>query len=176
MMKYCVLALALASELLAGCATPSQPEAMATVAAPVAHKSKASVFVEVSGGRATSSTYTPQIADEDYATALRRSLEQSGAFARAPTTLPADYRLVAYIGQLDSPMMGMAVRVDLEVSYQLTEVAGNRTVWRKSIRTQYTVPADKAYAFVERVRVGNEAAARMNIEQMLAGISALKLP
>jgi hypothetical protein len=172
-----LLLLGCAYALIAGCATPSRPEAMATTtAAAAAHKSAASVMIEVSGGRQTSSTYVPQISNEDFATALRRSIEQSGAFARVPAALPADYRLIAYIGQLDSPMMGMTVRVDMEVGYQLIDVATNRPVWRKNIKTQYTVPSDKAYAFVDRVRIGNEAAARMNIEQLLAEVAALTLP
>ncbi|HQR56003.1 MAG TPA: hypothetical protein PLW72_08425 [Burkholderiaceae bacterium] len=149
---------------------------MATSTAVAAHKSTASVTLEVSGGRQTSSTYVPQISNEDFTLALRRSIEQSGAFARVASAPPADYRMIAYIGQLDSPMMGMTVRVDMEVGYQLIDVTANRPVWRKSIKTQYTVPSDKAYAFVDRVRIGNEAAARMNIEQMLAEVAALKLP
>ena len=166
----------LSCALLAGCAAPSRPEAMATAAAPAAHKSNASVVLDVSGGRATQSTYTPQISNEDFATALRKSIEQSGTFARVPAVPPADYRLIAYLGRLDSPMMGMSVRVELEVGYQLIEVGTSRKVWTKNIATNYTVPSDKAYAFVDRVRIGNEAAARMNIEQMLTEVAALKLP
>jgi hypothetical protein len=176
MTKLTLWVAGLACALLAGCATPTRPEAMATVAAPAAHKSKASVVLEVSGGRATQSTYTPQISDEDFATALRKSIEQSGIFARVPGAQPADYRLVAYIGRLDSPMMGMTVRVELEVGYQLIEVATGRKVWTKNIATNYTVQSDKAYAFVDRVRLGNEAAARMNIEQMMVEVAALNLP
>ena len=174
--RVSLLLLCCACALVSGCATPSRPEAMATTAAAAAHKSAGTVILEVSGGRQTSSTYVPQISNEDFATALRRSIEQSGAFARVPAVLPADYRLIAYIGQLDSPMMGMTVRVDMEVGYQLIDVATNRPVWRKNIKTQYTVPSDKAYAFVDRVRIGNEAVARMNIEQLLAEVAALKLP
>jgi hypothetical protein len=176
MKTFAVWAAGLACALLAACATPSRPEAMATAATPAAHKSAASVVLEVTGGRATQSTYTPQISNEDFATALRNSIEQSGAFARVPAAPPADYRLIAYIGRLDSPMMGMTVRVELEVGYQLIEIATNRKVWAKNIATQYTVPSDKAYAFVDRVRIGNEAAARANIEQMLTAVAALKLP
>jgi hypothetical protein len=177
MNRASLLLLGCACALVAGCATPSRPEAMAaTPTAVAAHKSAASVVLDVSGGRPTSSTYVPQISNEDFTVALQRSIEQSGAFARVAKSLPADFRLIAYIGQLDSPMMGMTVRVDMEVGYQLIEVATNRPVWRKSIKTQYTVPSDKAYAFVDRVRIGNEAAARMNIEQMLAEVAALKLP
>jgi hypothetical protein len=166
----------LACTLLAGCATPSRPEAMTTAAPPAAHKSAASVVLDVSGGRATQSTYTPQISNEDFAKALRTSIEQSGTFARVPAAPPADYRLIAYIGRLDSPMMGMTVRVELEVGYQLIEISTNKKVWTKNVATNYTVPSDKAYAFVDRVRIGNEAAARANIEQMLTEVTALKLP
>jgi hypothetical protein len=176
MNRVSLLLIGCACALVAGCATPSRPEAMATSTAVAAHKSAAGVILEVSGGRQTSSTYVPQISNEDFTMALRRSIEQSGAFARVATAPPSDYRLIAYIGQLDSPMMGMTVRVDMEVGYQLIDVAANRPVWRKSIKTQYTVPSDKAYAFVDRVRIGNEAAARMNIEQMLSEVAALKLP
>jgi len=174
--RVSLLLLCCACALVSGCATPSRPEAMATTAAAAAHKSAGTVILEVSGGRQTSSTYVPQISNEDFTTALRRSIEQGGAFARVPAALPADYRLLAYIGRLDSPMMGMTVRVELEVGYQLIETATNRKVWARGIHTQYAVPSDKAYAFVDRVRIGNEAAARMNIEQMLNEVSALKLP
>ena len=132
-------------------------------------------MLEVSGGRPTSSTDVPQISNEDFT--WRCDVRSNrAARSRGRPQPPADYRLIAYIGQLDSPMMGMTVRVDMEVGYQLIEVAANRPVWRKSIKTQYTVPSDKAYAFVDRVRIGNEAAARMNIEQMLSEVAALKLP
>lgn len=176
MLKLTLWSAGLACALLAGCATPSRPEAMAATAAPAAHKSTASVVLDVSGGRATQSTYTPQISNEDFAKALRASIEQSGAFARVPIAPPADYRLTAYIGRLDSPMMGMTVRVEMEVGYQLIEIATNKRVWAKSIATRHTVPSDKAYAFVDRVRFGNEAAARENIELMLSDVAALRLP
>lgn len=176
MKKLTLWVAVLACGLLAGCAAPSRPEAMATAVAPAAHKSTGSVVLDVSGGRATQSTYTPQISNEDFTKALRASIEQSGAFARVPAALPADYRLTAYIGRLDSPMMGMTVRVELEVAYQLIDITTNRKVWTKNVATMYTVPSDKAFAFVDRVRIGNEAAARANIEQMLTDVAALKLP
>jgi len=149
---------------------------MAATPAQASHRSAASVWIDVSGGRPTESGRTPQTSDADFAAALRRSIAQSGLFARTATAPSADYRLLAYIGRLDHPLMGLAVHVEMEVDYQLIQAATDRPLWHKSIRSQHTAPSDQAFGFVDRVRLGNEAVARMNIEQMMHDVAELKLP
>jgi hypothetical protein len=61
------------------------------------------------------------------------------------------------------------------VSYPLIEVVPQRGL-RKSLRTQRTVASTAAYACVDRVRIGNETVARMNIEQTRIEVAALKPP
>ena len=105
--------------LCAGCASGAKPEAMmAQIQTPI-HKSPSGVVVTVLGGKPTSAMGASQIADDDFAQALRQSIEQSGLFARVQTEGVAPYQLQAFIAQMNQPMLGASMTVSMEVDYTL---------------------------------------------------------
>lgn len=161
--------------LVAGCATPSQPQAMIATSAPALHGSKETVAVSVSGGRETSSMGASQISDAAFAQALRDSIENSGLFAKAVQGSDAPYRLEAFIGKVQQPFLGFDATVAMEVSYTLSEAPPEKKVWQKSIETSYTATVSDALVGVTRLRLANEGAARKNIEQAIAELSKLGL-
>lgn len=168
-------ALMLIGALLTGCATPSKPEAMVAALATPVHRSKQSVAVQVQGGKATSSAGASQISSDDFARALRESIQKAGLFASVADGGAARYRLDAFIGQLDQPMFGFSLTVKLEVEYTLVDTQSNQSVWRKSVVGEHTAGASEAFAATTRLRLANEGAARQNIQKMIEEVSALKL-
>jgi len=116
-----------------------------------------------------------QISDEDFAAALRQSIEQSRLFASVLKDGIGNYQLQAFIAQLNQPMFGASMTVSMEVDYTLTKRQPKEVVWHKPIVSSYTAPFSEAFVGTTRLRLANEGAARKNIEQALQDISALKL-
>lgn len=161
--------------LCAGCATGAKPEAMtATVQTPI-HQSPSTVAVSVLGGSATSAMWKSQISDEDFAAALRQSIERSKLFAGVPKDGIGNYQLQAFIAQLNQPMFGASMTVSMEVDYTITKSEPKQAVWHKSIVSNYTAPFSAAFVGATRLRVANEGAARKNIEQAILEMSQLRL-
>lgn len=172
---YCLLA---AGFMCAGCATAARPEAMTAVLHLPVHQSwqsSSTVSVSVVGGSPTSSIGMSQISDEDFAAALQQSIEQSKLFARVLTDGTGDYRLLAFIAQLDHPFIGTSLTVSMEVDYTLSRNQSTQVVWRKAITSSYTAPFSAAFVAATRLRLAMEGAARKNIEQAMQEISQLRL-
>lgn len=140
------------------------------------HKSVGSVSLVVLGGKPTSSMGMSQISNDDFALALKGSIEKSGIFSRVASEPDSHYRLQAYIGKLDQPVFAMASTVTMEVGYTLTDLRSKETMWKKSIASTYTAELKEAYIGVTRLRLANEGAARENVRLVLEEISALSLP
>ena len=106
--------------------------------------------------------------------ALTDSITKSGLFAKVSPS-GARYKLAAFIGKVDQPMLGFSVTVRMEVSYSLTDTQSSKSVWSKSISSEYTARTSEAFAGVKRLRLANEGAARENIQQAIAAMAALTL-
>lgn len=174
-MRLLPLAALVLGALLTGCATPSKPEAMVAPMATPVHQSKQAVVVQVQGGKSTSSGGTSQISSEDFARALRESIQKAGLFASVAESGPARYRLEAFLGTLDQPMFGFSLTVKMETEYNLIDTGSNQSVWRKNILSEYTAGGGESFVAATRLRLANEGAARQNIQKMIEEVSALKL-
>ena len=163
-----------AASLLSGCATASKADAMVAKPVAVTHASSSDVSVTVAGGQDTSKMGASQISDDAFAQALRDSITQSGLF-KAVAATGGRYKLSAFIGKVDQPMMGFSMTVKMEVSYTLVDTTSGKAVWSKNIASEHTAKASEAFAGVTRLRLANEGAARDNIEQALAEMSTLQL-
>jgi hypothetical protein len=160
-----------------GCATASKSSAM--IAAPEAPVTKhaGSVSVAVSGGADTSSLGASNIANADFAEAIKASITQSGLFAKlAGGADPADYQLEVNIVRLDRPTFGLSFTVNLETTWRLLHRGDAKPVWEKAITSTFTAKVGDAFAGVTRLRLANEGAARANIKDAIAQIGALTLP
>lgn len=169
------LALTLCGALaVGGCATPARPGNMTPTEAPATHHSDRDVSVVVSGGSATSSTHASQIASEDFARALSDALDKAGVFSKVS---PAGgyYKLSAYIGKVDQPIMGFSMTVTVEVSYTLINTSSGQPVWTKNVTSVHTTATSESFLGSERLRLATEGAAKDNIQQAIAALEAQQL-
>ena len=169
-----VLTLIAAAALTAGCATASRPDDMVAAPAAVVHRNSDSVSVAVTGGKETNPMWTSQISSDAFAQALQDSIQKSGLFGSV-TADGGNYKLNAFLGKVDQPLFGFSMTVKMEVSYTLIDTRSGKTVWQKDVASQYTATPSEAFAGVKRLRLANEGAARANIQQAIADMSALSL-
>jgi hypothetical protein len=160
---------------LAGCASPTVASAMVAEPAVVHHRSSKAVFIGVSGGSATASTGASQISNEDFADALRASIERSGVLGAVVDERAAEVLLRAEIGVLTQPLMGFSMTVGLEVFYELVDRVSGESLLARNVSSEYTAAAGDALAGIRRLRLATEGAARENIDQLLVLISDLRL-
>jgi hypothetical protein len=158
-------------EVLAEIFTVTKLEAMIASPTSPVHTSESEVVVSAIGGRETSAMATRQISNQNFAQAIRQSLEQSKLFVRKALNeeLPK-YRLRAET-RLNQSMSGGAMTVSMDVNYTLIKEP-KEVVWKKAISSTY---ASDASVDVIRLRLGTEGAARNNIQQAIEEISKLKL-
>jgi hypothetical protein len=167
---------AAAGLFLGGCATPAQSGAMVPTSLAPATKHAASVELAVTGGSPTSSAGASQISDADFNGALAESIRQSGLFATiAPTGQPGDYHLDVALVRLQQPLMGFSMTATIETNWTLTRQRDHAVLWRKAIVSSHTARAGEAFAGVTRLRLATEGAARENIRDAIAQMSALPL-
>jgi hypothetical protein len=168
------LALVAITALLAGCATAAKSDAMVADKVAISHTINSDVSIAVSGGKETSGMGASQISNDGFAKALGDSITQSGLFKVVSPT-GGRYKLNAFIGKVDKPMMGFSMTVKMEVSYTLVDTQSGMTVWTKNIASEHTAHPSEAFAGVERLRLANEGAAKANIQQLITEIAALPL-
>jgi len=160
--------------MTAGCATGAKSSAMVVERVGPTHRSSADVSVVVSGGKETSSMGGSQISSDAFSQALSDSIEKSNLFTKV-SAAGARYKLAAFIGKVDQPMLGFSMTVKMEVSYTLTDTKAVAAVWTKNIASEYTAKVSDAFAGVERLRLANEGAAKENIRLALDEIAALNV-
>ena len=163
-----------AAAVLGGCATAAKSDAMVAEPVAITHTSSSDVSVIVSGGKETSGMGASQISDDGFGQALRDSITKSGLF-KAVAASGGRYKLTAFIGKVDQPMMGLSMTVKMEVSYTLTDTQSGKTVWSKNVASEHTAKMGDAFAGVARLRMANEGAAKANIQQAITEISAMQL-
>lgn len=160
--------------LATGCATPAASSGMI----PESDKGKThpySVSIEVTGGRATETTGTPQVSNEAFREALTKTLAGARLFAHVIEAKVADYEMNVIIFDIEQPDSGMSVDVSMEAGWTLTKRNSGEIAWQKVVRTAYTASGGSALTFTSRLRLATEGAARENIRQAVSEISKLEL-
>ena len=171
-----LLFLAATSLILGGCATPAQSNAMVATPTGSVSKHSESVSLNVTGGSETSATGASQISNQDFASALGQSIQQSGLFSKIITPgQPGDYHLEVAIVRLQQPMMGFSMTATMETNWALTRESDHSVLWRKAITTSHTAKAGEAFAGVTRLRLATEGAARDNINDAIIQMSTVPL-
>lgn len=160
---------------LGGCATPAVSEAMIPETASVEKTHPYSVNVEVTGGRATDPTGTPQIANEAFGDAITETLEKTKAFARIHDEKTGNYLLSVIIFNVEHPPSGNSATVNLETGWTLTNRLTGEIVWQKALRSTYTAAAGSDITPVGRLRKATEGAAKDTIKQGVTEITRLEL-
>jgi hypothetical protein len=149
---------------LVSCAGSIESAALVPAHASASRRTSQAVNALVSGGGAGSSVISP-ISNEDFKRALESSLVKSGIFKSAGG---GGYQLEAFITSVEQPMIGISMRVNMEVSYALKR--GTATVWRKTIKSTYSAPMGEAFVGAVRVRKATEGAARENITNLIQAL------
>ncbi len=161
--------------LLSGCATPAVSEAMIPETASIEKTHPYSVNVEVTGGRATEPTGTPQIANDAFDEAITETLIKAKTFAKVHDNKSGNYELSVIIFNVQQPSSGATASVTMETGWTLTNRLTGEVVWQQALRSTYTASSDSDITFVGRLKKATEGAAKDNIKQGVTEIARLNL-
>lgn len=158
--------------LLAGCATPARVDQMKVDAPPGTRTAittsvmkQAIAIGQVSGGKDTNPLWVSNISTADFERALQASLESAGLLA--PDRQKCRLKLTAQLLSLDQPFFGADMTVTASVLYTLFDCATTKEVWVKTITLPYKAAFGDALLGVERLKLANEGAARVNIAKLV---------
>ncbi len=161
--------------LLSGCATPAVSEAMIPETASIEKTHPYSINVEVTGGRATEPTGTPQIANDAFDEAITETLIKARTFAKVQDNKAGNYELSVIIFNVQQPSSGGRASVTMETGWTLTNRLTGEVVWQQALRSTYTASSDSDITFVGRLKKATEGAAKDNIKQGVTEIARLNL-
>lgn len=164
--------------LTSGCATPAVWTAMVPETTVNENNHPYSIAIEVTGGRATESTGTPQVSNGAFRQALSETLTKSRLFAQVIEDRVADYRLEVIIFDIEQPPPGNPedrLTVTMEAGWTLTHKDTGEATWQKVIRSNYTASMRAALTYIFRLRLATEGAAKENISAGVTELSGLEL-
>ena len=173
--RLAALLLLLWTSLLGGCATPAVSKAMIPETASIEKTHPYSVNVEVTGGRATEPTGSPQIANEAFDEAITETLINAKTFAKVQNDKAGNYELSVIIFNVQQPSSGATASVTMETGWTLTNRLTGKIVWQQALRSTYTASSDSDITFVGRLKKATEGAAKDNIKQGVTEIARLDL-
>lgn len=173
--RFASLALLAWTCLLSGCATPAATEAMIPETASADKTHPYSVNVEVTGGRATDPTGTPQIANDAFDEAITETLIKTETFAKVKRDKAGNYELRVIIFNVQQPPYGGSASVTMETGWTLTNRLTGEIVWQQALRSTYTASSDSDISFSGRLTKAMEGAAKDNIKQGVTEIARLDL-
>ena len=156
--------------ILAACATPARREQM-TIAAPTTSHSapvalnQAVALGPVSGGKQTNPLWVSNISSEDFEAALRSSLQSAQLLV--PVGKDCRVKLTAQLLSLAQPALGLDMTVTASVLYTLVDCKTQKEVWVQTITLPYTAAFTDSLYGVERLKLANEGAARVNIQKLV---------
>jgi Tfp pilus assembly protein FimT len=161
--------------LLGGCAAPAASRAMVPETAAVERTHPYSVNVQVTGGRATEPTGTPQISNDNFDQAITETLTKTKTFAKVQSEKSGNYELNVIIFNVHQPSSENTATVTLETGWTLTNRLTGSVVWQKALRSTYTASRDSDVTFVGRLKKATEGAAKDTIKQGVTEIARLNL-
>lgn len=151
------------------CASASKPGAMiapvteATIIKDDSQLRQAVAVGAVTGGKETNPLWTSQVSSEDFAEALRQSLDAHAMLAGGDGA----YRLDAELQQLKQPFAGFNLKVTSTVRYTASETATGQVVFNETVTEAYTAKTGEAFLAVERLHLANEGSIKANISTMI---------
>jgi hypothetical protein len=160
---------------LTGCASPATVQGMRSQTLALQNRHPFSVNVQVTGGRNTNPLWTSEISDDAFIQAIRESISESGSFRSVVTTGSGDYLLEVIIVNVDKPLIGLDMTVNMTANWKLTHVPSNKIVYQQLIPQRYTATFGDSIVGIKRLRLAEEGAARGNIVEGLTQLSRLNL-
>jgi hypothetical protein len=171
----CGLTLAVLVAALAGCSSPAERAAITPQNVVVAKQHLQSVTVRTAGGSETGVLDSSSISDTDLKAAIEDAVLGSRLFKTVIQGKGGDYELNVQIVNLRRPLVGASLSVEMETGWSLTRSSDRSVVLRKAVRSTGNATMGEAFAFVTRLRLAVEKAARDNISQGLQAIGELDL-
>ncbi len=169
---------------LAACAKPARVGGMVVARdaalhpAPADHPLHHAISLgEVDGGEETSLLSNSEVGNEEFAQALRLSLEAYDLLAPVPSA--SAYVLTGSLEKVAQPSGGLALTVTSTVTYRLMEVAGDKPPmlrYEDTVTAPYTAALSDSILMVERLRLANEGSIRENVATFIARLLAVPLP
>lgn len=158
--------------LVAACASPARMNAMiperteATLIAETSPLAKAIEVTSVTGGEETNPMWKSEVGNPEFGEALKNALASHAMLA----TGPGRYKLTAALTNIDQPIFGASFTVTASVRYRLTDVGTSKDVFDQTVTESYTANFSDALLGVERLRLANEGAMRVNIGAFLKSL------
>jgi len=164
-----LIALALASSMLAACAEGARPDSMALTAPagapPVSQTEPGYKTLRVShvdGGGKTNPLWMSSVSSEDFQKALENSLRALGLLADDPAK--AKTEITANLQDLQRPLAGLDMTVTAKVHYAAKSTADQKVVFDDVVAASGTAKFGDALIAVQRLQLANEAAMKENIK------------
>lgn len=165
---------------LVGCAAPARVDQMQTsssmetrTAAANSPLKDAITVKDVTGGKETNPMWVSNVSSSDFARALEASLKDAGLLSG--NNQASKYMLVAHLQKLDQPLFGASLTVTATVQYSLVERSTNKEVFARTVSMPYTAAWNDAFLGSERLKLANEGAIRVNIQQLIDALLAAKV-
>lgn len=158
-----------------GCASGAQLENMVPDPLKVTHQHPFKVNVRTSGGQETNPMWSSQISDSAFAGAIRKAIQKHGIFQEVTEAQP-DLQLEIKLIQLQQPLFGFDMTVQLHSEWSLSSADASQLLWKKSLNSTHTATVGDAFVAVTRLRLANEGAGKNNIQEGLEALSALEIP
>jgi hypothetical protein len=165
---------------LAGCAAPARVDQMQTSSSLAVRTSVSSsplketiTVKDVTGGKDTNPMWVSNVSSSDFARALESSLRDAGLLSG--NNQSSKFMLIAHLQRLDQPLFGASMTVTATVQYTLVDRATNKEVFARTVAMPYTAAWNDAFMGTERLKLANEGAIRVNIQQLIDALLAAKL-
>ncbi|MBA3814863.1 MAG: hypothetical protein H0X26_10385 [Alphaproteobacteria bacterium] len=157
---------------LSGCASPAEVSNMTTQMDNSRQASPTSPYFNninissVGGGSETNPLWTSQVSSEDFKSALEGTLRN----ARLLGSPDARYQLAAEIKELDQPLIGINMTVDMSVLYTIKDKQTGNVVFNDKINSSFTGTMGDSVVGIKRLRLANEGTVRNNFDFLLQKI------
>lgn len=147
-----------------------QPDQIATL-----QSHQTSVVLKVDGGWEEAILGLQLMPNDAVMEALLSAIEESRLFENIASNSEGKYCLLAFIFDIDQPLMGATGTVTVEMAWSLTEIGTDAVIWQESIETTHTTPPEAAFNLRKKSNMAAEAATKENIRIALERISKLQL-
>lgn len=177
-----LLGLSLILPVLAACAAPARIGEMTATSLPSDVLAQATssplhravAVGSVTGGKETNPMWVSQVGNVEFRQALAQSLNTAGLLSFKE---PAPYTVNATLKRLDQPVIGFDLTVTTHVEYVIERTDTRSPVFRTDVIVPYTASFGSSLLAVERLRLANEGAIRVNMERFLSeAVRGVKAP
>ena len=164
--------------LLSGCATPARVDQMVVSGTPsqriAATPLRNNVAIrDVTGGQETNPMWKSNVGSSEFSQALEESLRTVGLLAA--NRQAGSHTLTVHLQNVDQPFIGLDMTVTASVNYSVAERTTGKEVFNRTVAVPYTAKFSDSLLGVERLKLANEGAIRINISQLIEELFRLKI-